>query len=352
MAGSAAAPGFAPALLRLFDELQGEAHRAAGPGGRARGSDRAQARELVALYAAYRAALDARRARGRGGPRPAAALDGLRAAPERWGGRAGLPLRLRRLHGPRAAGDRDARRRRRRRGHGRADVRGRASGVRRPGADRAAARALARSEERLRGARPSTTPAAAHRAAPPRAQRCSPPTRRPGSIPARRSRCSRRAASAPSSSSSRPRRSTCCAPACRRRRSPSSCATRRTRPRSSPSVFAAYGVPTAVARGCRWPAPRSAARLLGLLRCCARGGHEPTTCSPTCARRACSRAPGRRSPRGRCSGGRASGPRPGRGERWEDATIPSSTSSTSSPGRRAAASRRWPRRRPRAPARC
>jgi hypothetical protein len=84
MAGSAAAPGFAPALLRLIDELQGEAIEPADLAA-ALGGERAQARELAAVYAAYRAALEsagrvdeAGLARG--------ALVGLRAAPERWRG--------------------------------------------------------------------------------------------------------------------------------------------------------------------------------------------------------------------------------------------------------------------------
>lgn len=84
MAGSATAPGFAPALLRLIDELQGEA---IGPPdlAAALGSDRVQARELVAVYSAYRAALE-RAGRVDEAGLARGALAGLRAAPERWRG--------------------------------------------------------------------------------------------------------------------------------------------------------------------------------------------------------------------------------------------------------------------------
>src|SRR5437660_3317425 len=81
LAGSAASPGFAPALVRLIDELQGEAVE---PADLARAGDRAQTRELADVYAEYRAALeragrvdDAGLARG--------AVAGLRAEPGLWG---------------------------------------------------------------------------------------------------------------------------------------------------------------------------------------------------------------------------------------------------------------------------
>jgi ATP-dependent helicase/DNAse subunit B len=82
MAGSAAAPGYAPALLRLIDELQGEAIGPADLAAALEG-ERAQARELGAVYSAYRAALD-RAGRVDEAGLARAALAGLRATPERW----------------------------------------------------------------------------------------------------------------------------------------------------------------------------------------------------------------------------------------------------------------------------
>ncbi len=84
MAGSAAAPGFTPALLRLIDELGGAAIEPADLAA-AIGGERAQARELGSVYAAYRAALE-RAGRVDEAGLARAALASLRAAPERWGG--------------------------------------------------------------------------------------------------------------------------------------------------------------------------------------------------------------------------------------------------------------------------
>jgi ATP-dependent helicase/DNAse subunit B len=88
---SARTPGFAHALVRLAGELeQGrvdpprftQALRAWA----ADGSRAAYAEELAALYAAYRGALE-RMGRMDDDLRLAAAVDGLRADPDRWGGR-------------------------------------------------------------------------------------------------------------------------------------------------------------------------------------------------------------------------------------------------------------------------
>ena len=83
MASSARAPGFASALLRLVEELAGEA---VGPAelGAALGDDRAQARELTALYTAYRAGLQ-RAGRVDEAGLAGAALAAMRAAPAGWG---------------------------------------------------------------------------------------------------------------------------------------------------------------------------------------------------------------------------------------------------------------------------
>src|SRR5206468_2238698 len=81
LASSAASPGFAPALLRLIDELQGEAVE---PTRLAAAAARAQTRELAAVYAGYRAALE-RAGRLDDAGRARAALAGLEGAPALWG---------------------------------------------------------------------------------------------------------------------------------------------------------------------------------------------------------------------------------------------------------------------------
>src|SRR5437764_1806440 len=82
LAGSARSPGFAPALLRLIDELQAAAIE---PEDVARGAARAQARELAAVYAEYRRALE-RAGRADDAALARGALAGVRAEPARWGG--------------------------------------------------------------------------------------------------------------------------------------------------------------------------------------------------------------------------------------------------------------------------
>ena len=52
-------------------------------------------------------------------------------------------------------------------------------------------------------------------------------------------------------------------------------------------VFGAYGVPYSLDRALPFAHTGLGRGLLALIRCAARRGHAPTTCSPTCALPAC-----------------------------------------------------------------
>ncbi len=223
-------------------------------------------RDVAAIYRAYAAALE-RLGRVDAELYAWRALDALRAAPGRWGARAGVLLRVRRPAPARARRGRDARAGRRRRGHRVADLRARAPGALGAGRGGRGAPAARRRGDPASGAPPSTTRRARVRSCTTSSAACSKPARRRGSSRVRRSHCSRRAGSWPRPSWSPPRCSTCCAPASRARRS-RSCAGR---PALSAAlierVFGRYGIGAAAERRTALAGTALGRALLALARC-------------------------------------------------------------------------------------